>query len=402
MLWAAKNPWPPPFTSMSTGIQNILPLDCQDIPFMPRITLFPLNVESVECIGSRFGIRLCWFSSRCAGLLVYYFTSCRFPNLHGTMDIMQMTGDWHCLRIVKIEWSTNPAMIILALVQFAELQPIALKWTDQFCHDTHSLVASSRADMLLDSLLGRQDIGTWMLLDLGFTSVHFQGTIIVQQSTSSVVVFAVLNRTEVHKHYTCMRVLTVAVCKEWIQHWVLRIDSHSVFFCCALEQWKIPWTIILVSLRSWFQRYHAWSEFLYSFENFQWTIAWSLSYLFCPSVSWPFNYPPLSDWFLPCSTRRVFISSSEKLQWESAVYLDLALFEWKSWASGFYSWGPCLIILAGGLDVSLFLWPQFAIQSSLGSHDELPSSTMIGKLHDLEMTELKPWPYWELFPCILW
>jgi len=123
------------------------------------------------CVASAHGVQI----------LVYYFTSFRFSNLHSTMDIMQMPRDWHYWRTVKIECSLNPAMMILALV----------KWTNKFFHNTHSIIASTSMDRMLNLLLARREIETWGLVICDFASVHFQSAIPVQQSTSCVVFLAI-------------------------------------------------------------------------------------------------------------------------------------------------------------------------------------------------------------------
>jgi hypothetical protein len=59
------------------------------------------------------------------------------------------------------------------------------------------------------------------------------------------------------------------------------------------------------------------------------------------------------------------------------------------------------VLYSHGSTVPIFLWLQFAIRYSLGPQKFL-SSIKIGNLLDLlEMVELKPWPSWELFSCIL-
>jgi hypothetical protein len=149
MLWAAKNPWPPPFSNMSKGIQNILELDCPDVPFLSRTT--HLHVESVDRTRNKIGIELCRFRSLSAELLVFCFASCSIRNLHSTLDKLQLSGDCQALETIALAWYAVILVIIFVPgVQSVQLQSTMFRWSVPSGYDTHLLIASTSVDRLLD------------------------------------------------------------------------------------------------------------------------------------------------------------------------------------------------------------------------------------------------------------
>jgi hypothetical protein len=302
-------PWPPP---RSACIQ--IRWDDHSKPFLPKQTLLPLRFEIVECIKDRMEIRCC-FNSLTAELLVYCSPT-------------------------EIEWDATRTVIVFAPgVHSAQLQPTVFKWSVPSGYDTHLLISSPGVDVLMDMLLiwrALYSLWTWCYID---TLHWFTG--------------------EVQEHYTCEKVLPVAVCKGLISQLIMQGSPHYfdlmqwsfnhtqlqsafwfytpgqiIFSRCALVQWKIPWTIRCVSLQFWFHCCHA-EHKMYNPKTFQWSL--------------------------------------------SCCYLSAFI---------------------GGSAVPILLWLQFAIRDSLGPQ-EFFSSIKIGKLLDLlEMVELKPWPSWELLSSV--
>jgi hypothetical protein len=241
---------------------------------------------------------------------------------------------------MEIEWDATRTVIVFAPgVHSAQLQPTVFKWSVPSGYDTHLLISSPGVDVLMDMLLiwrALYSLWTWCYID---TLHWFTG--------------------EVQEHYTCEKVLPVAVCKGLISQLIMQGSPHYfdlmqwsfhhtqlqsafwfytpgqiIFSRCALVQWKIPWTIRCVSLQFWFHCCHA-DRKMYNPKTFQWSL--------------------------------------------SCCYLSAFI---------------------GGSAVPILLWLQFAIRDSLGPQ-EFFSSIKIGKLLDLlEMVELKPWPSWELLSSV--